>query len=106
MENQMSQTRSINTDELHDNVFLFKVSGNPSLLEILKQVEKPEVFTSLNEFCNDDVKVCSTFIHFNYKRLRLNNIQLFFYYIGRVRMSQKRRKRLQDGGIFSTKWSM
>ena len=62
MENQMSQTRSINTDELHDNVFVFKISNNPSMLESLKTVENPEVFYSLNDFFNDEVKVCAIFM--------------------------------------------
>ena len=62
MENRMSRTRSINPDELHDDVFIFKISNNPSLLKSLKRIEKPEVFSPLKEFYIDELKVCESFL--------------------------------------------
>ena len=62
MENQMSQTRSMYSEELRDSVFIFKISNDPRLAEKLKNVEKPEVFTPLKEFCNDQIKVGLFFI--------------------------------------------
>ena len=53
----MNQTRSIVSDEFRDIVFIFKISNDPKLSEKLKNVEKPDVFTPLKEFCNNQIKV-------------------------------------------------
>lgn len=53
----MNQSRSTNSKELHDQVFIFKVLNFPKLIEYLKRIEKVEVFWSLKESCNDELKV-------------------------------------------------
>ena len=56
----MSQTISTLSDErLYDYVVIYKRFNSPRLLESLKSIEKPEVFTELEEFCIDAVKVCT-----------------------------------------------
>ena len=62
MENLMSLIRSIVSEVRRDRVFIFKISDDPRLAEKLKNVEKPEVFTPLKEFCNDQIKVGLFFI--------------------------------------------
>ena len=62
MGNQTSQTRSIVSDERHDEVFIFKISEDPSLSEKLKTVEIPEVFTPLKEFFKHQLQVCINFL--------------------------------------------
>ena len=57
MENQVSQTRLVISDDLHDKVLLFKISEDLSLSERLKNIDIVEVFTSLKEFLVDDLKV-------------------------------------------------
>ena len=58
MENQMRQLKI--SDKLEDKVFVFKISNDPSLLEKLKNIEKPEVFSSVMEHCTDELKVSET----------------------------------------------
>ena len=57
MEYQTSQSTSTNTDDLQDKIFIYKLSNDPKLLENLKTIETHDVFTSLKEFCNDQLKV-------------------------------------------------
>ena len=56
MENQM--TVSTITDELYDDVIIYKLFSNSILLETLKQIENNEVFTTLEPFCVDELQVC------------------------------------------------
>ena len=58
MENQLSQVIATTSDKISDNVFVYKLFSNPALLESLKQIENIEVFTALETFYNDEVKVC------------------------------------------------
>ena len=59
MENQMSHTISTVSDEDYDEVFVFKLFNNPSLLDSLKSIERPEIFSPLKELINIDLlKVC------------------------------------------------
>ena len=61
MENQM--TISTISDELYDDVVIYKLYSNPILLETLKQIENVEIFTAVEEFYFDDFKVCIYFIN-------------------------------------------
>ena len=61
MENQM--TISTISDELYDDVVIYKLYSNPILLETLKQIENVEIFTAVEEFYFDDLKVCLYFIN-------------------------------------------
>ena len=58
MENQLSQGSSTISDELSDNVLVYKLFSNPTLLETLKRIENVEIFKTLEPFCSDEVKVC------------------------------------------------
>ena len=61
MENQM--TISTIFDELYDDVVIYKLYSNPILLETLKQIENVEIFTAVEEFYFDELKVCIHFIN-------------------------------------------
>ena len=61
MENKMSQAFSTISEEVYDDLFIYKVFSNSSLLESLKSIEIPEVFTALETFCIDELKVCIIF---------------------------------------------
>ena len=61
MDNQMSQTISTISDEVYDAVFIFKLFNKPTMLESLKSIEGPEVFTELTTFCTNGLKVCILF---------------------------------------------
>ena len=54
MENQM--TISTISDEVYDDVFIYKLFSNKTLLESLKQVGRPEVFTAVYVY---KLKVCA-----------------------------------------------
>ena len=56
MENQM--TISNVSDELYDDVFIYKLFSNSTLLKSLKKIKYLEVFTTLKPFCTDELKVC------------------------------------------------
>ena len=56
MGNEMSQ--HFIADELKDLIFIFKISNDSSLSEMVKTVEKIEVFTSMTEFFTSELKVC------------------------------------------------
>ena len=58
MDNQMIQTISTISDEVYDAVFVFKLFNKPRMLENLKSIEGPEIFTELKTFCIDELKVC------------------------------------------------
>ena len=58
MENQLNQETATIFDEIADNVFVYKLFSNPTLLETLKQTENVEVFTTLEPFFVDEIKVC------------------------------------------------
>ena len=58
MENQLNQEISTISDEIADSVFVYKLFSNPTLLETLKQTENVEVFTTLEPFFVDEIKVC------------------------------------------------
>ena len=62
MENQLSQEIAIISDETFDNVFVYKLYSNPTLLESLKLIENIEVFTTLKLFCTYEIKVCKLFL--------------------------------------------
>ena len=51
----------ITSNKLHDDVFVFKILNDLNLTEKLKTVEVEEVFTSLNDFCSDELKVSTLF---------------------------------------------
>ena len=54
-----NQTRiSTISDELYDDVMIYKLFSNPTLLETLKRIENVEVFTTLEPFCVDELQVC------------------------------------------------
>ena len=57
----MMPTISTISNELLDHVVIYKLFNNPSLLEGLKRIERPEVFTALKTFCIDELKVCIDF---------------------------------------------
>ena len=59
MENQM--TILTISDELYDDVVIYKLFSNPILLETLKEIENVEIFTAVEEFYFDDLKVCIYF---------------------------------------------
>ena len=63
MENQM--TISTISDELYDDVVIYKLFSNPNLFESLKQIENNEIFTALEPFCVDELQVCIFFISHN-----------------------------------------
>lgn len=60
MENQNSI--STISDEVYDNVLVYKLFSNPALLESLKQIENIEVFKSLEKFYVSDLKVWKYFL--------------------------------------------
>ena len=45
MDNKM--TIATISDEVFDDVFVYKLYSNPTLLESLKQIERPEIFTAV-----------------------------------------------------------
>ena len=47
-----------NTSRIYDRVFIYKLFNNPMMLENLKRIESYEVFTSLKEFCTEELNVC------------------------------------------------
>ena len=55
MENQ--KTISTISDRLCDDAIIYKLFSNPTLFETLKQIENVEVFTALEFFCTDELKV-------------------------------------------------
>ena len=55
MENKMTISNA--PDQLYDDVFTYKLNSKPNLLESLKQVDRPEIFTPLKNFCSDEHKV-------------------------------------------------
>ena len=59
MEKQM--TVSTISDELYDDIIINKLFSNPTLLEILKRIERPKVFTAIKEFYVDNLKVRTVF---------------------------------------------
>ena len=61
MENQLNQGIATISDEISDNVFVYKLFSNPALLESLKQIENIEIFTTLEPFCVDELQVCIFF---------------------------------------------
>ena len=56
MENQM--TIETISDEVYDDVIVYKLFSNPTLLESLKNIENNEVFTAIEEFFTNELKVC------------------------------------------------
>ena len=60
MANQI--TTSTISDKLYDDVFIYKLFSNSYLLESLKKIEKSEVFTAIEEFYVDVLKVCKFLI--------------------------------------------
>ena len=57
MNNHTNKPKSVNSNELQDQVFIFKALNYPTLSEYLKKIEKVEVIWPLKEFCNDELKV-------------------------------------------------
>ena len=62
MENQLSQVIATTSDEISDNVLVYKLFSNSTLLESLKLIENIEVFTTLKLFCTYEIKVCKLFL--------------------------------------------
>ena len=60
MENQ--KTISTISDRLCDDAIIYKLFSNPTLFETLKQIENVEIFTALEFFCTDKLKVCIFFL--------------------------------------------
>ena len=60
MENQM--TISTISDEFYDDVIIYKLYSNPTLMEGFKKIERQKVFTAIEEFFDDDLKVCTVFL--------------------------------------------
>ena len=58
MENQLSQGVATISDETFDNVFVYKLFSNPTLLESVKKIQNVEIFTTLEPFCVDELQVC------------------------------------------------
>ena len=55
MENKLSRKR----DDVNSNdVIIYELFSNPTLLESLKRIENIEVFKNLESFCTDELKVC------------------------------------------------
>ena len=52
-------TISTISDDIYDGVFIYKLFSNPTLLESLKQIERPELFTAIEEFYTCGLKVCT-----------------------------------------------
>ena len=59
MGNQMNRTISTISDEVYDDLFIYKMFRNSTLLESLKLIEGPEVFTGLKKFCTNELEVCT-----------------------------------------------
>ena len=57
MADQMIPRSSINAEELHDNVTIYKISNDPIVSENIKSIGIPEVFSSLKKFCTIELKV-------------------------------------------------
>ena len=53
----MSQSTSTTTDEFQDKIIIYKLFNDPKLLESLKTIGTHDVFSSLKEFCSDQLKV-------------------------------------------------
>ena len=58
MGNLLCQRVATTSDETSDNVLVYKLFSNPTLLETLKRIENVEIFKTLEPFCLDDVQVC------------------------------------------------
>ena len=59
---EYQKTISTISDKLCDDVIIYKLFSNPTLFETLKQIENVEVFTALECFCTDKLKVCISFL--------------------------------------------
>ena len=57
MNNFTNKSKSVNSNELQDQVFIFKVLNYPKLSEYIKRIEKVEIIRPLKEFCKDELKV-------------------------------------------------
>ena len=49
------------SDELHDDVIIYKLFNNPTLLETLKRFENIEIIIAVEPFCFGELKVCKIF---------------------------------------------
>ena len=56
MDNQM--TIDTISDKVYDDVVIYKLFSNPTLLESLKKIENVEVFTAIKEIYINKLKVC------------------------------------------------
>ena len=50
------------SDQHYDDVIIFKLFSKPTLLKSLKRIENIEVFTAIEEFYVDELKVCTLYI--------------------------------------------
>ena len=57
-------TISTISDELYDDIIIYKLYSNPTLLESLKKIERPKVFTAIEEFYVDNLKVRKSWLLF------------------------------------------
>ena len=71
MDNQM--TISTISDALYDDIIIYKLFNNPTLLESLKRIERPKVFTAIEEFYVDNLKVRTVFL-----LITIINLLLYF----------------------------
>ena len=55
-------TISTISDEFYDDVIIYKLYSNPTLMEGFKKIERQKVFTAIEEFFDDDLKVCTVFL--------------------------------------------
>ena len=62
MENQI--TISTISDELYDDVIIYKLYSSSNLLVSLKKIERPKVFTAIEEFYVDNLKVRKSWLLF------------------------------------------
>ena len=54
-------TISTISDELYDDVIIYKLYSNPTLFESFKRIERPKVFTAIEELYVDNLKVRTVF---------------------------------------------
>ena len=62
MGNKLRRKRNLTVstvcDELYDDVIIYKLFSNPTLMKSIKQIESKEAFTPVESFCTDEIKVC------------------------------------------------
>ena len=72
-----------------DDMFVFKVCGNPTLLESLKTISQHQVFAELKEFCSDEIKVLFLLFLINFK-FNAKTKTIFTFYLLKVKENTKK----------------